>query len=254
MPLLDWSLLALVTLIAAAAQGATGFGFAILVISFYLAILNSVAAVQLTIAVTLVISVVLAPRLWRDASRGLLGRLVVGTALGFPIGLLGYHYLSLDGVKIAVAVLIIAFAVYLLLSGLLSGSRAAAADGSVRTHGLADVGVGVLSGAMATALAMPGPAVILYLAAVGFGKDTSRATVLTLFAFSYAGALVLQATLVGIERPIWLAAAGLAPVAMVGALLGHLVARFLSEQVFRRAVLSILIVAGAYTLWSSLAA
>ena len=117
MPLLEWSLLALVTLIAAAAQGATGFGFAILVISFYLAILNSVAAVQLTIAVTLVISIVLVPRLWRQASRGLLGRLVVGTALGFPIGLLGYHYLSLGAVKIAVAVLIIAFAGYLLLSG-----------------------------------------------------------------------------------------------------------------------------------------
>ncbi len=106
---------------------------------------------------------------------------------------------------------------------------------------------------MATSLAMPGPAVILYLAAMGFGKDTSRAVVLTLFAFSYAGALALQTVLVGIERPIWLAAAGLAPVAMVGAVVGHLVARYLSERLFRRAVLLILMAAGAYTLWTSLA-
>ncbi len=249
MPLLDWSLLALVTLIAAAAQGATGFGFAILVISFYLAILNSVAAVQLTIAVTLVISIVLVPKLWRQAPRGLLARLVAGTALGFPVGLVGYHYMSLDTVKVAVAALIIAFAGYLLLAG----TRAVARDGGTRGNGFADVGVGVLSGAMATSLAMPGPAVILYLAAMGFGKDTSRAVVLTLFAFSYAGALALQTVLVGIERPIWLAAAGLAPVAMVGAVVGHLVARYLSERLFRRAVLLILMAAGAYTLWTSLA-
>ena len=36
MALMDWLLLAIVTLVAATAQGATGFGFALLAVSFYL--------------------------------------------------------------------------------------------------------------------------------------------------------------------------------------------------------------------------
>ena len=247
MTLLEWSLLGLVTLIAAAAQGATGFGFALLVVSFYLVILNSVAAVQLTIAVSLVISVVLVPGLWRAAPRALLLRLVAGSVAGFPIGLAIYHYISLAGIKMVVALLIICFAGYLL-----SGRRLSFQAGG--GHAGADLAVGVVSGAMATCLAMPGPSVLLYLQAMGAAKEISRATTLTLFAFSYASALILQASVVGIDSEIWIAVAVLAPLAMIGAGLGHFVSKWLSERIFRTSVLIILVIAGAYTLWTSVVA
>ena len=249
MPILDWLLLALVTLVAAGAQGATGFGFAILVISFYLAILNSVAAVQLAIVGSLVISLALAPWLWRGAPRGLLIRLCLGTLAGFPLGLVAYLHASLDSIKIAVACLIIAFSGYLLLVR----PRNSGNGNGARTHPLADLGVGIVSGAMATSLGMPGPAVLLYLQAVGAGKDVTRATTLCLFTFSYVGALALQAGFVGVGPRIWLISAVLAPIAVAGAVGGHKIARWFNEKVFRIAVLVILVAAGSYTLWSSFA-
>jgi len=246
MPWADWLLLGLVTLVAAGAQGATGFGFALLVVSFYLAILNSTAAVQLAITGSLAISLALAPGLWRVSPRGLLIRLCLGTLVGLPLGILAYRSASLEAIKVVVACLIIGFAGYLLLVRRPGGEAAAG------THAVADLGVGLVSGAMATGLGMPGPAVLLYLQATGAAKQATRATTLSLFVFSYLGALALQAGLVGIAPGIWLAAALLAPLALLGAIGGHLLSRRLDERVFRTAVLAILLAAGAYTLWSAI--
>lgn len=246
MPWPDWVLLGLVTVVAAGAQGATGFGFALLVISFYLAILDSAAAVQLAITGSLVISLALAPRLWRAAPRGLLLRLCLGTLAGLPLGILAYRSADLDAIKIAAACLIIGFAGYLLLV------RRDGQAGAWPPSRLGDLAVGLVSGAMTTGLAMPGPAVLLYLQATGAAKQATRATTLSLFVFSYLGALALQAGLVGIGPEIWLASAVLAPLALLGAFAGHLLSRRLDERVFRTCVLTILIAAGAYTLWSAL--
>lgn len=245
MPGLDWLLLALVTLAAAAIQGATGFGFAVLAVPFYLAILGSLQAVPLAIAGSLAVSAVLAPGLWRTAPRARLARLCLGTLAGLPLGLWLFAWASLDAVRIAVALLIVGFALALLLARPPERVRAGS--------GAADLAVGLVSGAMTAALAMPGPAVLLYLQAVGLPKQATRATTLSLFVFSYLSALALAAGVGGLGRGIWLTAALLAPLAVAGALAGHLVSGRYDERVFRTAVLAILIAAGLYTLWSALA-
>jgi uncharacterized protein len=237
--LLDGLLLALVTFAGAAVQGATGFGFAILTIAFYLAILNSIAAVPLTIALSLAVSLAVAARVWRRAEPGLLLRLCLGSALGFLPGLAIYTRLDVEALKLVVAVLVGGFALYLLLA------RAAAKIGN--GHPLADLAVGLVSGALTVCLGAPGPPVILYLAATGTAKEATRATVLALFCLSYAGALALQAATLGVPPEIWRAVLPLAPVAVVGGFAGHRLARHLSEAVFRRAVLLVLIAAGTYT-------
>ena len=238
MSLLAGALLGLVTFAGAAAQGATGFGFAILTIAFYLAILGSTAAVQLTIALSLIVSLAVVPGLWRRAERGLLLRLCIGSALGFVPGLMAYAAMDLTLLKLAVAGLIVGFALFLLLARPSGGSGG---------HPALDIAVGLVSGALTVSLGMPGPPVILYLAARGAAKETTRSTVLTLFCLSYAGAMALQVSAVGVPAEIWRALLPLAPLAVVGALVGHRLARYLSEAVFRRAVLLILIAAGAYT-------
>ena len=77
--------LAGITLIAAAVQGAVGFGFTLLAVSFFLLILQSGEAVQLLLVVNLTISVALVGRLWQGVDRALWGRLVLGSFLGFPL-------------------------------------------------------------------------------------------------------------------------------------------------------------------------
>ena len=66
--------------------------------------------------------------------------------------------------------------------------------------------------------------------------------------------MALQAAVAGIDAATWTAAALLAPVAVVGAVLGHLVSGTLSSDVFRTTVLLILIASGLYMLVQTLLA
>ena len=91
MPPIDWILLTAVSFIAALVQGATGFGFAIVAVPFYLIILGSLSAIQVSLIVTLSITILVAMRVWRNAPPALLGRLIGGTLAGFPAGILAYR-------------------------------------------------------------------------------------------------------------------------------------------------------------------
>ncbi len=79
-----------------------------------------------------------------------------------------------------------------------------------------------------------------------------RATTLTLFLFSYGGALCAQMLFAGVPFTIWKTAAVLTPLVMLGAFCGHLVSRRLSEAVFRTTILSILMLTGLYLLFTTL--
>ncbi|MCH7957838.1 MAG: hypothetical protein IIB63_09820 [Proteobacteria bacterium] len=105
---------------------------------------------------------------------------------------------------------------------------------------------------MTTALGMPGPAIVLYLTAVGAGKDATRSLSLTFFAVSYGASLILQSVTVGVGRGVWATAALLVPIAAVGALLGHALGKRVSEAAFRRVVLALVASSGAYVLLSTL--
>ena len=248
MPPIDWILLAAVSFVAALVQGATGFGFAIMAVPFYLLILESLSAIQVTIIVTLALTLSVAVRVWRNAPRALLGRLVAGTLIGFPAGILAYRHADLETAKLAVGLLITGFAAWLLLAG-----RDRPAEESPTSHPGADVAVGIVSGAMTTSLGMPGPVVLIYLSALGTGKEAMRGTMLALFVISYAGALALQAWLAGIDGTTWTTAAILVPAGLIGAAAGHWVSRFLGQRTFRLLVLAILAATGLYMLWTTLA-
>lgn len=236
------ALMVAVTLLAATLQSAIGFGFALLVVPPYLLLLESAAAIQLVIIVTLAISLLLLPALLRQVPWPLVRRLALGSLLGFPLGLIAYLQADLRLIKLAVGLVVAALALRLLVQGLRpAAERPAGPAGAGR-----DVGVGLLSGAMATCLAMPGPAVMLHLAASGAAREALRAAILTLFVFSYGAALALQAGFAGVARDTWVTAAALIPVAALGTLLGHWAAPHIAERAFRLTVLAVLLLTGAY--------
>ncbi len=243
----DISLIALISFCAALAQGATGFGFAIIALPFLLLVLGSLDAVGLTIILNLLVSLVLAPGLWRQAPRGPLMRLSLGSALGFPLGLIIFLNASLDWVRLAIGLIILGFAGALALRQ----NKASPVSELVARPWL-DALVGVLSGAMATALAMPGPAVMLYLSARGMAKEALRACTLCLFTLSYGAALVLQAGSGAVASQAWQAAAFAALPTILGAVAGHRLSSRIDESRFRAIVLGILLVTGAYTTGAAL--
>ena len=183
--------LAGVTLVAAVIQGAAGFGFTLLAVTFFLLIIQSGDAVHLLIIINLTISLALIGRLWRDVNRALWIRLVLGALLGLPLGLVVFQNADVNQLKILAAVTILTFVPLAVFR------RPDAPDASDRPSLVprfrtpSAVGVGALAGGMTTALGMPGPAIVLYLTALGAGKDATRSLTLSFFAVSYGVSLIL---------------------------------------------------------------
>jgi uncharacterized protein len=234
--------LGLVTLIAAALQGAAGFGFGLLALPAYMWILGSLDAVPLVIILNLLISLGLALRVRHDVHRALVLRLVVGALVGFPLGLLAFLRADSDQLMVAVSVLVLGFVADLALRENVSPPGP---DEDPSFRGVSSTGVGAIAGAMTTALGLPGPPVALYLAGLAVSKDTLRATALTFFVISYAVSLALHTAAGGVSPGVWITAALLIPVALGGGLIGHWLSHYMSERVFRMATLALIGVTGA---------
>ena len=248
---MDWAQLGLVTLVAAAVQGAMGFAFTLLTVAFFLLILQSAEAVQVTLVLNLVICASLCRSLWKDVPPALWRLLFAGAVLGIPLGALAFAYASLSAIYLAVAVVVLVFTAVLAWSTSVV-TKADSERPATAYRSSSVVAVGVLAGAMTAALSMPGPVLVLYLTAVGVDKATFRAVSLTLFTALYIGAILLQSVTIGISGRVWITAAGLLPLAWIGAALGHRMARKIDEVVFRRVVLVLLAATGSYMLITTL--
>lgn len=256
MDLVGFAALAGVTFFAATVQAATGFGFALLAVPFFLLLMGSLEAIQVTVVVSIVISLVLVRGLLKDAPRRLVLHLIAGSLIGYPVGLAAYRAADLKSVQLTIGALITVFAIFLILREwkLANGAENAA----VKTHRpysprpVIEVAAGFVSGAMAVALAMPGPVIVMYLTAQRAGKHISRPTTLLLFLFSYTAVSLVHTVWGGMTAQSWLLAAKLTPFIIAGAIAGHLVSLRLSEDNFRKIVLLILIASGLYATWAAL--
>lgn len=236
---MDWIYLAIITLLAATIQSATGFGFGLLAVPVFLLILDSTDAIQIVMIVILCMSVVDWMKLRGQSSFKLLLWLNFGMLVGFPFGLYIFQNVELPVLKIIIALVILFFSLHNLLK-LFKGKLQT--ELSVKNiHHWQTTVIGCLSGLMSTSLAMPGPAVMLYLVYLGLDKTLIRATILTFFIFAYAGALLLQALMVGVSVSTWTSGFSLVPVALVGVFTGHFLAHKINQKLFKEIVLFILI-------------
>ena len=229
-------LLHAVVLAAALLQTATGIGFGVIAGPVILLALNSGSAIQVSILLNLFISVLLAPFLMGRLKKNLLMRLLIGTAIGMPVGIVIFQLVSVDVLK-----LLAGLAVLLMALSTMGLFRSAKADnGNSREH-RADYIIGVLSGAMSSALAMPGPVVAAHMSGRAHNKEAIRATILIMFVFSFGAALGFQAALVGVAGETWLLTAKLLPATLAGMILGRFVLSWINEQIFRRLIILVLL-------------
>lgn len=224
----DFLLLNFAVFGAAALQSATGIGFGVIAGPILLIVLNDGSAIQISVVLNLLIAMVLTPSLWQQADRQLLRKLLVGLAIGSPLGLL--IFLSLDIVVLkAFAGLAVVFTLFLMIRGSRAPDRSL-----LKTPGNAEqISIGVIAGIMGSSLAMPGPVPAAWMSTRGFNKETIRATILFMFVFAYTVALVLQVSLAGIGTDAMRLSAMLAPATVVGILAGRFLSRRLTEQSFR---------------------
>lgn len=237
------------TFFGAAVQAATGFGFALLAAPIYLTVMGSSAAIQVLVVVHLAQSLMLVPGLWKDAPRQLLKALMLGSLLGFPIGLGMFLLLHLTTLKLTVGAAMIGFAV--LLAAREVGWLRFGGSGSVVPQ-VVIVGAGGMAGLLTAVLVTPGPPLILLSGWMRLSKRDSRALTLTFFAFCYVLATALHATWGGMAASSWALAALLSPVVVFGTLAGSALANRMSEGWFRLAILAIAACSGGYAIATSL--
>ena len=154
-----------VVAVASTVQGIIGFGFALFVAPVTAAVIDPRAAV---VVVTLLGTIIPSGMAWTYRSRIAVQpatRLSVGVVLGAPLGLAVLLHLPSRGLKISIAVAVLA-SVAILWRGV---------HLSVARPGL-DLGLGLVSGALATSTGTNGPPVVLALQARRLDPDAFRAT------------------------------------------------------------------------------
>lgn len=231
-------------------QSAVGFGFALIAAPIFLAAMQSGSAMQVLVAIHVVQSAMLVPGLWRRAPKELLSPMLLGSLVGFPAGLFVFLALDFNTLKLTVGVVMLAFTAFLIAGERSWLSHLFVVRGP--PHPAAAATVGASAGALTSVLVMPGPPLILYVAARRLGKLESRALSLTFFAFCYVMVTLLHAVWTGMSAETWAAAGALTPAVIIATLLGNRLAHRLSEARFRAAVLAISFLSGVWAIWSSL--
>ncbi len=240
----EFVLLNIAVLGASALQSATGIGFGVIAGPILLVLLSDGSAIQVSIALNLLIAVILAPSLRHKLDRMMLKNLVIGIAVGSPLGLL--IFLSMDIISLKVTA---GIGVLLTLSFVVSGNRLRRAKPSAAPF--EQISLGVIAGVMGVCLAMPGPIPAAWMSARAFDKETIRSTILAMFIIAYAIAMGLQFAGAGIGADTLTLSASLAPSTVVGILLGNFASSHITEKAFRGILLTILVTT-AMILFSSL--
>ncbi len=228
-------------------QAATGIGFGVIAGPIILIVMGDGAAIQVSILLSFLNAVVLAPGVFRLADRALLKWLLAGSLLGAPLGVAIFNAAGISVLK-AMAGLAVAF-MALLASGILRfGNR----DRQTRSpdDALARGSIGIVSGAMNAALAMPGPVVAAFMAAGRSGKTATRATILVLFVCTYPIAFGFQLLIAGKSDAALNLSLLLAPATLAGVFAGRLAAPGINEQYFRRIIVAVLAATAAALLIS----
>lgn len=231
-----------ITFFAATLQAATGFGFGIIAVTAFLIIFQSTSAVQIVIIITFAMSIAHWFKIRSNVPVDLVKKLMIGCVIGYPIGSALFYMADINTLKIAVATLI-------LLMTAQNGFERYRARNAVSQRFLPMnkrycASVGTLSGAMASAMAMPGPVVVGYLTQCELDKNAIRAAVITTSTVSYAVSLVLQMYLFGVEEQTWEYSLMLLPATFAGLFFGEYISKFINPKLFKNITLLVLLISG----------
>jgi len=223
-----------IVMVAALLQACTGFGFSVLATPFLLLVFEISDAIQINIALSIMISLVMMPKLLPDIDRALFGRLVIGSLMGAPAGILIYAFADPVQLRMAIGLLLLVLTAFILR------------DFRIGRSTRRDFITGGFSGALTSGLGMPGPPLMVYFAGSTLTPRALRSTTLACFLVIYSISLVLQVAVgsssVEIARTVLL----LMPATGAGVILGHLLFHRIDTASFMRLLHGILIVTGAY--------
>ncbi len=242
---IDWTIFAyasLVVLFASFVRGFSGFAGPMIMVPAFSLVLPPIQVVPIVLLLEMVTAAVLVPRIWRVADWPTLRWIMPAALIGAPFGILLLTLVPGPVMALAIALVVLVFATLFW-----RGFALPAMPG----RGVA-LGAGAMSGALNSAIAIPGPPVILFYFASPAEPAVSRASIIAHLAVVDVIAIALAAWhgLLVPEVIAWVLL--LVPAQAIGVLLGN--RRFLatSEELFKRAVLILIMLIGVTGLAKSL--
>lgn len=232
-------LFVLIIFIASILQTSTGFGFSILATPFLLLLFEPAEAIQINLILSLFISISLMGKISKDIDAGILKRLIIGSIVGLPLGIIVFLFINIQWLKLGIGTLVLALTGMMMLQFRINQTKGR------------DLGVGGMSGALTTGIGMPGPPLLLYFSGTDTEKAKLRGTTLAFYLFIYVISLLIQVIFAGTTKTVWVSSGIALPIAVLGMISGQLLFKWINQRVFKVFTYVILLFTGIYLLIDS---
>lgn len=232
-------LFVLIIFIASILQTSTGFGFSILATPFLLLLFEPAEAIQINLILSLFISISLMGKISKDIDAGILKRLIIGSIVGLPLGIIVFLFINIQWLKLGIGILVLALTGMMMLQFRIHQTKGR------------DLGVGGMSGALTTGIGMPGPPLLLYFSGTDTEKAKLRGTTLAFYLFIYVISLLIQVIFAGTTKTVWVSSGIALPIAVLGMISGQLLFKWINQRVFKVFTYVILLFTGIYLLIDS---
>ena len=223
------------TFAAALVTGVAGFAFGLIAAAIWLHILTPLQTASLIIGFGLVVQGVSVWKLRHALKWTRLWPLLIGAALGVPLGVAILDWANADHVRIAIGAILVLYSIYALARPAIKVTAGGAP---------ADAGVGFLNGVLGGLTGFAGILVTIWSGMRGWPKDEQRAV------FQPVGVAIfaMSALWLGVRGSVsvdigWLFLLGL-PALLAGTWAGLKLYGKLDEAGFRKVVLALLLVSG----------
>jgi uncharacterized membrane protein YfcA len=216
--------------LAGTVYGFAGFGAALVFMPISVALIAPAMAVAAFALTALIALVTVVPRAWGAVDKPGLGQMLLGTMLGFPLGIWALRVWDGGIIRLAVSVVVL-----LTLVVLVAGWRMAA-----HPRPAARLGVGAATGLIGGATGVTGPVVILFNLGAGAPAAAMRANTLV-FLTLCSGLLLGHLWLQGLLPPqaIWLGIVLMLPYGL-GNWIGQALFDPRAEMLYRRIAYAII--------------
>jgi uncharacterized membrane protein YfcA len=224
------------TATAAFVTGLAGFAFGLVAAAIWLYALTPVQTTTLIVMYGLLVQGYAVWKLRHNINVSRLAPLIIGSAIGVPLGILALRWVPPGTLRTAIGLLLIVFSLYNLVRPTLPTVKEAGR--------MADAGAGLINGLVGGSTGLAGIVVVIWSSLRGWSRDEQRA------AFQPTGVATFFITLIGLggigainSESLQLFAIGL-PALAIGTWGGWKLYGKLDERKFRIAVLVLLVLSG----------
>ncbi|MEW6622538.1 MAG: sulfite exporter TauE/SafE family protein [Bacillota bacterium] len=235
---------ALAAILSGATQALTGFGFVMVSMPLLILVFDPKTAVGLSLILSFSSIVVLMYTVKKDTNWQLVKRIFGGAVIGLPVGLLVFSQINVLYLKIYASLVI-------LLMSLLSLKNYNFKYDQDKAEKLI-VPTGIISGFLSGSVGMSGPPVALFLSSLDIKKEEFRATTLAFFLLIHPSSFISMFALGSLPLQTAKIALYLIPFAFIGMSMGRKLFNYVSNTLFKKIVLVLLIFAAGYSLVTSL--